>query len=239
MDFIYFFISYPRKETENPEDIDFIVPDNDKEKPECIYTFDDFENGTHNYRKIFKTINKSKNSKKKETKYYFELEIDDTTYIISFNAPKDVFFIYDVNLLWGKTDINIRRKIDQSKVGYIQKLHYFKEAIKDPEVIKELYNETIDLFFQKKGFYFLVELFLEIYKEKDLCPKLMNGFRKMNKNPKDNEKNMERKPYLFNKEYVDKFSSIFSEAESIIKNNDYEKRNQNLKILTKAKREIL
>ena len=45
----------------------------------------------------------------------------------------------------------------------------------------------------------------------------------MNKNPKDNEKNMERKPYLFNKEYVDKFSSIFSEAESIIKSNDYEK----------------
>jgi hypothetical protein len=45
----------------------------------------------------------------------------------------------------------------------------------------------------------------------------MNGFRKMNKNPKENEKNMERKPYLFNKEYVDKFSAIFSEAESIIK----------------------
>jgi hypothetical protein len=51
----------------------------------------------------------------------------------------------------------------------------------------------------------------------------MNGFRKMNKNPKENEKNMKREPYLFNKEYVDKFSAIFSEAESITKSNEYEK----------------
>ena len=36
MDFLYFFISYQRKEKENSEDIDFIVPDNAQEKPECI-----------------------------------------------------------------------------------------------------------------------------------------------------------------------------------------------------------
>ena len=65
------------------------------------YTFDNFENKTHNYRKIFKAINKSKASKKKETKYYFELEIDDTTYIISFNVPKDVF-LYMMSIYYGE-----------------------------------------------------------------------------------------------------------------------------------------
>lgn len=34
MDYIYFFISYRKKDKENAENIDFRVPYNDKEKPE-------------------------------------------------------------------------------------------------------------------------------------------------------------------------------------------------------------
>ena len=217
MDFIYFFISYPRKEREKDEDIDFVVPDNDEEKPECVYSDDNYENGIHNYRKIFKAINKSK---EKETKYYFEFEIDDTKYIIYFNAPKDTYFIYDVYLESGKSDITIRRKINQNQLGYIQKLKYFKEAleiIKETEKIKELYKETIDLYSKKKGFYFLIELFIEIYEKKDLCLKLMKKFREN----KDDEKNMDRKQYLFKDEYVTKFSEILKNANSIISNNKY------------------
>lgn len=72
MDFLLFFISYTRKEREKAEDIDFVIPKNDKEKPECIYSVENFENGKYNYRKVFKTINKSKSLKEEEIKYYFE-----------------------------------------------------------------------------------------------------------------------------------------------------------------------
>ena len=226
MEFIYFFISYSRKERENREDIEFVVPDNDKETPECIISIENYENKAYNYKKIFRAINKSKTSKKKEIKYYFEFEIGDTKYIISFNAQKDVYFIYDITLQWGKADINIRRKINQNKVGYIEKLEIFKEALEaknETEKIQELYKETIDLYSRKKGFYFLIELFLKIYKEKDLCSDLMKRFRKMNENPKENEKNMDRKQYLFKEEYIKKFSKVLSEANSIISDNKYKK----------------
>ena len=224
MSFIYFFISYPRKERVNDEDIDFVVPDNESEKPECIYNDEKYENGCYYYKKIYKVIKNSKSANVKEIDYYYEFEIDDTKYIISFSCTKDIFFIYDVNLEWGKTDIEIRRKINQNKVGYIDKLNNFKEALvnsKETDKIKELYIETVDLYSQKKGFYFLIELFLEIHEQKDVCPKLLKKFRDMNKNPKENEKNMDRKQYLFKNEYIKSFSEILSKAENILSCGEY------------------
>lgn len=116
MDFLFFFISYTRKERENPEVIDFVIPENDKEKPECIYSFENFENDKYNYWKVFKAVNKSKSLKEEEIKYYFEFEIEGDKYIISFKCQRNVYFIYDVNLKWGKADISIRRKINQDKI---------------------------------------------------------------------------------------------------------------------------
>lgn len=34
-----------------------------------------------------------------KSKNYFELEIEETTYIISSNSPKNVYFIYDAKFL--------------------------------------------------------------------------------------------------------------------------------------------
>ena len=42
----------------------------------------------------------------------------------------------------------------------------------------------------------------------------------MNGNPKDNEKNMDRKSYL--KEYTSQFKIILSNSEEIIKKNEYD-----------------
>ena len=42
----------------------------------------------------------------------------------------------------------------------------------------------------------------------------------MNGNPKDNEKNMDRKKYL--KEYTSQFKIILSNSEEIIKKNEYD-----------------
>lgn len=58
-----------------------------------------------------------------------EFELEGDKYIISFKCPRNIYFIYDVNLKLGKADISIRRKISQDKIEYIQKLKHFKEAL--------------------------------------------------------------------------------------------------------------
>jgi len=90
----------------------------------------------------------------------------------------------------------------------------------EENLIDELYKETINLYSKKKGFSFLIELFLKIYQKKDLCQELIKKFREMNDTTKDNEKNMDRKPFL--KSYKSDFNSIASEAEKILVNNNYE-----------------
>lgn len=62
--------------------------------------------------------------------------------------------------------------------------------------IGELFEQTINLYSKKKGFSLLISLFIKIYKKENLCSSLLKKFREMNRNTKDNEKNMERKSNL-------------------------------------------
>lgn len=74
----------------------------------------------------------------------------------------------------------------------------FIESLKrenQENMIDELYKETIFLYSKKKGFSFQIELFLKIYKKKDLCSELIKIFKEMNE-AKDNENNIDKKPYL-------------------------------------------
>ena len=50
----------------------------------------------------------------------------------------------------------------------------------------------------------MIELFVEIYKKKDLCEYLLKKFKEMNLHQKDNEKNMDRESFL------EKYKSIFN-----------------------------
>ena len=122
----------------------------------------------------------------------------------------------------GKKIIDIRRKINQIK-EYNDKIETFIEALKKNEeenLIDELYKETIELYSKKKGFSFLIELFLKIYQKKDLCADLIKKFREINENPKENEKNMDRKSFL--KKYTSDFNKIITEADKLVSNNNYE-----------------
>ena len=83
-----------------------------------------------------------------------------------------------------------------------------------------LYKETINLFEKKKGFIFLISLFIQIYKNKELCPLLMEKFKDMNNKTKENEKNMDRSKDL--EDYTEIFNQISSEADNLIKDNDYD-----------------
>lgn len=71
--FIYFFISYPRTKKENTSDINFVVPENKEQKPECIYSDEIYENKTYYYKMVFK-VSKSVAKGKKASNFYFEFE---------------------------------------------------------------------------------------------------------------------------------------------------------------------
>ena len=217
---LYFFILYPRKKREIPNDINFVELENNNKIPKCIFIEENYENQIYYYKKIFK-VDKSTGKGKKANNYYFEFEIGDDKYIISFDS-KGFLFVYDVVVEMGKKIIDVRRKINQNNIEYNDKMEYFMEALKkngEESKIDELYKETIELYSKKKGFNFLIELFLKIYQKKNLCTILLEKFKEMNKNHKDNQKNMDRKSYL--KKYISEFNTIKCQADKLIDNNNY------------------
>ena len=186
--------------------------------PKCIYMEESYENQIYSYKKIFKA---NKPTGSKGNQYYFEFQVEDDKYIISFDS-KGKTFVYDVSLEKGKKRIKIKRKINQNILEYYEKMNIFIKSLKEnneENQIDTLYKETIDLYTIKKGFSFLIELFIEIYKKKDLCPILMEKFRQMCESQKDNEKNMDRKKYL--EKHISTFDSIKSEANKIIEEYNY------------------
>ena len=153
---LYFFISYPRKKREIAEDIIFVMPEDDNEKPQCIYVDDNYQNQIYFYMKIFKV----KKTKKKDKQYCFIFENDDEKYIITFES-KNSTFIYDVLLETGKRILPITRKINQNNIEYSEKMKIFIEALKKNEEenkLDELLKETLSLYSKKKGFGFLISI---------------------------------------------------------------------------------
>ena len=86
----YFFVYYPRTQKETENDIDFVVPKEVEQRPECIYSVETYSNGIHYYKKIYK-VNKAETKGKKAN--YYEFEIGEEKYIISFNSKDFVFYI--------------------------------------------------------------------------------------------------------------------------------------------------
>ena len=217
--FLYFLIAYKKESKENNNDINFVVPEKNELKPICIYVDEQYKNPSYYYNKIFK-VNKSAGKGKEGNNYYFELEINNEKHIIHFDS-KELTFIYEVNLEVGEKIYGNPNKLSLNK-EYYETIEYFIKAFEkngEERLIDDLYKEAIELYANEKDFSLLIILFLKIYQKKDLCLQLLQIFKKMNENQKDNEKNMDGKPFL--KEYISKFKSILSEADEIIKNNNY------------------
>lgn len=66
----YLFAYYQRNEKESDNDIEFVVPEDKNQKPECIYSSEDFENGSFYYKKIFKVTPTETKGKKEISCYY-------------------------------------------------------------------------------------------------------------------------------------------------------------------------
>ena len=155
----------------------------------------------------------------------FSVGKDDTyIYIISFSLKEKKSFIYDAVLTKGHKYLP---NIAQETIDYQDKLDLFFEALKENKEenkMKELFQETIELYSKKKGFSFLISLFVKVYQEKDLCKILIKNFYDMNANIKENIKGdivTAGDPKL-----VEKFNSIMvkicSESDFLIKKNEYD-----------------
>ena len=217
---IYFIIYYQREQQENPKELVFeennIIPKN-------ILTNELRGERVFIYIKVFKFYRKIKDNNLNNNKSYclnFEIGKDD--YIISFKSKKNSF-IFDVEL---KKHIKIlkmnKQIIDQKNINYYDKFELFLEALKknnEEDKIESFYKEAIDLFKKKKGFSFLISLFIQIYKFKDLCILLMEKFKEMN-NEKKNDKNLDRNKDI--EQYKNIFYQISLEADNIIENNGYD-----------------
>ena len=217
---IYFYIQYPKKQRENEDesDIVFVVPENEDLQPKCIYREELPKTNFYFYKKIYK-VSKAAG---KGNNYKFEYVINDEKYEILFDA-KEYNFIYDVNLKFGKKIIDFRTKINQNK-QYYQTIEYFIKAFdkeKEKErLINDLFKEAIKLYSKKYSFIFLIELFIKMndFGKNDLCSDLLEIFKEMNGNPKDNAKNMDRPDNLGH--YTSKFKTITAEADKYLKDKE-------------------
>lgn len=226
---IYFIISYTLDKKEDPKEIAF-----SKEcdaTPQTLLTKEiDTSNKKYAYKKVFKYRNIG-GKKNVELVYFYGEELD--KYIITLEI-KDKTFIYDVDLKIGHRYLTkIVPIVVKQDIKYQDKLDLFLEAfenIKEESKIQELYKETIELYSKKSSFSFLISLFSKIYQDKKFCEPLIEKFYKMNAEIKEKEeKEKGKKETSTNNDrdhkLGDQFNSIMSkietEAESLIKNNDY------------------
>ena len=226
---IYFIISYTLDKKEDPKEITF-----SKEcdaTPQTLLTKEiETSNKKYAYKKVFKYRNIG-GKKNVELVYFYGEELD--KYIITLEI-KDKTFIYDVDLKIGHRYLTkIVPIVIKQDIKYQDKLDLFLEAfenIKEESKIQELYKETIELYSKKSSFSFLISLFSKIYQDKKFCEPLIEKFYKMNAEIKEKEeKEKGKKETSTNNDrdnkLGDQFNSIMSkietEAESLIKNNDY------------------
>ena len=186
----------------------------------------DKEDGTYLEEIVFKFSRKIKKQKNKEkkgtiesTKYEIKFyEGDHNVYTITFWL-KDECFAYIPELNIGNKFLEKiePEPIEQDKVPLYIKLNIFIEALRTNGEDKEekLYEDTINLYEEKKQFSLLITLFLKIYeKKKGLCDKLIEIFNKIN-----GQDNSEKEIDL--KKHLKVFKDIYSNARKIVEQNKY------------------
>ena len=136
------------------------------------------KDGTNYYDVVIKLKDDIKN------KYDLNCQIGEQNYLVSFEAQENTF-VYDVKFFKLSKIFLVTNKeaIEQNVIHYGEKFKYFLEALennKEEDKIEKLYKDTILLYSNERYFNLLIPLFAQIYKNKELCPLLMEKFKEMN-----------------------------------------------------------
>ena len=221
---VYFLILRPSEEK-----IDFTGLNYEtkyKIEPKIIYQKRiDKGNETYLEEIVFKFKKKTKKKEKegqkestKSTKYSITFLEGDHTYEITFSL-KNERFVYQPDLKIGNKYLdNIPKEpIKQNIVPIYNKLNIFLQALQENNKLEKikLYEDTINLYEDKKKFSLLITLFLKIYENyTELCNKLIEIFYKINE-----KENMDREKDL-NKD-LKSFQDIYSNGKEILEKNNY------------------
>ena len=109
------------------------------------------------------------------------------------------------------------KKQNQS-MNYSEKFNLFYNSLKKLEqqsLYDDLYNDTIDLYSHYPKFDFLINIFVKVYQNKNICPKLLGEFKKFNDEIKNNIKDkhfsyINFEQYLIDfKPFLEKLVKIF------------------------------
>ena len=180
---------------------------------------DENENKTNFIEVLSFTFNNQKKSniiKQYSTeKYKYTLEI----------FLEDTNFIYDLQLIKIDSLELYRNEISQNQISYIQKFEFFFSSIKEnKELLGTLYTDTIKIYKDHPKFDFLIEIFVRIYRDKNLCSLLLTEFKTFNGKLKSKNKDPKKKNIVFSKD-LDKYKNILinisNESSNIIKQNSY------------------
>ena len=206
----------------NEEIVDFGFKFTSEKAPKRIYQ-KIIEKGNASFLEynVFK-ISIKKNEKEEIEKYTKNYKIKyiggKNSYYILFSLNGNTF-AYNAELKRDNKWLGNLVNIDQKIIPLYIKLDIFLNALEkngENNKIEKLYKETIDLYKEIKSFSLLISLFLKIYKKnKVLCSKLLKVFKEINE-----KENTDRDKELASN--LDNFNQIYSNADTIIKNNGYD-----------------
>ena len=200
-----FFLIYLNKpKSEQNDELMFTSP---KENlPKCIKTKED-----NNYIiKVFKFNSKAI----KDNKVIFEFSYDGKNYKVTLDNLKGKTFIFETILQQKKSMFGPEQKIEQTKIGFPEKMNYFIEALdiqKENNKLDILYTDSIKLCSKKPNFHFLINIFVRVYNTEN-CSNLLDVFNKNIDKPGQKD-NIDKEKLL---KYKFDFEQICENPEEII-----------------------
>ena len=221
---IYLLISYPLKKEVQEKKEDLIFKDKN-----CKIIFSEkIEKNEVAFVILLNLIN----AKKKTIELEFTIEStkkEKIEYKIKFDFNKDNlkenYFIYDLKLFYRKGFSN--EKSIKQNLDYIQKMKYFIDSLPKSEqkkLLDDLYDDTIKLYSKYPIFELLINLFVNIYDNKNVCPKLIKEFRIFNEKLTTRLNDPNSSYIVFQdilNEFVEKFKTILEKSKKLVEANSY------------------
>ena len=161
--------------------------------------------------------NNSENHRKNK-KYKLEFKIGEKDFAIYYEY-NNAHFIYELEFCSVDSFFKFEKQIPQFMNNSQKFIYFFNsiEKLKQENLFDELYNDTINLYSTLPKYDFLINIFVKVYQNKNVCPKLLEEFKKFNDKIKNNIKD-KKFTYINFEKYLSDYNNIFEEISENIDN---------------------
>ena len=104
---------------------------------------------------------------------------DNEKFIVNFDI-KESTFVYNLDFKKDRNFYKSKKIIEQNIENY-EKMNYYIESLnesKEENKLNILFNDSINIYSKKPRFEFLVNIFIHVYNDENLCSKLLSEFDK-------------------------------------------------------------